>query len=86
MVDITIFELHLDGSEFTANAPGVGGSDDAEADESDSGGAPLGLFAVLALVGLVVAAVAAKKLGGDDEGTGIEVGGDDETTGIEAEA
>ncbi len=86
MVDITIFELHLDGSEFTANAPGVGGSDDDEAAESDSASAPLGLFAVLALVGLVVAAAAAKKLGGDDEASDIEVGSGDETTGIEAEA
>jgi len=85
MVDITVFELHLDGSEFTANAPGVGGSDDTDAAESDSGGAPLGLFAVLGLVGLVVAAVAAKKLGGDDEAAGIEVGSEDAATGIEAE-
>ena len=67
MVDITLFELHLDGSEFTANAPGVGGSDEAETDRDD-GGAPLGPLAVLALVVLVVVAVAAKKLrGGDDE-------------------
>ena len=85
MVDITIFELHLDGSEFTANAPGVGESDEGDADESDSGSAPLGLFAVLALVGLVVAGVAAKKLGSDG-GTGIEVGSEDEATGIETEA
>ncbi|MDS0258949.1 hypothetical protein NDI56_06035 [Haloarcula sp. S1CR25-12] len=71
MVDITLFEVHLDGSEFTANAPGVGGSDEEATDESDSDGAPLGLFAVLALVVLAVAAVAAKKMGGgsDDEPT-----------------
>lgn len=71
MVDITLFELHLDGSEFTANAPGVGTSE-GEPDDSDSGGARLGLVAGLALVVLVVvAAVAAKKLAGsDDEGLG----------------
>ena len=66
MVDITLFELHLDGSEFTANAPGVGKSDE-EGDESDSGGAPLGLVAGLVLVVLVVVAVVAvKKRGGSD--------------------
>jgi hypothetical protein len=73
MVDITIFELHLDGSEFTANAPNSGVlSDEEEADDSDSGGAPLGLFAVLALVVLVVALVAVKKLGGNDEEPGLD--------------
>jgi len=72
MVDITLFELHLDGSEFTANAPGVGGSDEDETAESDSGGAPLGLFAVLALVVLLVAAIAAKKMGGSDETATID--------------
>ncbi|MFC6757853.1 MULTISPECIES: hypothetical protein [Haloarcula] len=86
MVDITIFELHLDGSEFTANAPGVGGSDDTESDDSDSGGAPLGLFAVLGLGVLVVAAVAAKRLSGGDGASDIEVGSRDEATGIETEA
>ena len=72
MVDITLFELHLDGSEFTANAPGVGLTDE-EPDESDGGGAPLGLFAILALVVLVVAAVAVKKFaGGDDEALDVD--------------
>ena len=67
MVDITLFELHLDGSEFTANAPGVGTSEE-EPDDSDSGGAPLGLVAGLVLVVfVVVAAVAVRKRGGDQE-------------------
>ncbi|WP_324662456.1 hypothetical protein [Haloarcula sediminis] len=72
MVDITLFELHLDGSEFTANAPGVGESDEAETDTDDSGGAPLGLLAVLALVVLVVVAVAAKKLRGGDDASPLD--------------
>ncbi|PSP85299.1 hypothetical protein BRC96_02815 [Halobacteriales archaeon QS_6_64_34] len=68
MVDITLFELHLDGSEFTANAPGIGKSDE-EGDESDSGNAPLGLVAGLVLVVFVViAVVAVKKRGGSDGG------------------
>jgi len=72
MVDITLFELHLDGAEFTANAPNSGVLDDEDVEESEGGGAPLGLFAVLALVVLVVAAVAAKKLGGGDEDTALD--------------
>ena len=74
MVDITLFELHLDGAEFTANAPGSGaelGEETSESDEEDdSAGAPLGLFAVVSLVAVVVAALAAKKVrGGDDTDT-----------------
>jgi len=71
MVDITIFELHLDGSEFTANAPWSGDeegeSEEAEGDDESSGGPPLGLFVVGALLAFVGLAVAAKKVrGGDD--------------------
>jgi len=66
MVDITIFELHLDGSEFTANAPGITGSEAEETDEEESG-APFGLFAIAALVVLVVVALVVKKRGGGDE-------------------
>jgi hypothetical protein len=71
MTKITFFELHLDGAEFTANAPGNGQEEtdeDGEAvtDTDESGASPL-----LALVGLAVlvgVAVAAKKLlGGGDE-------------------
>jgi hypothetical protein len=73
MVDITLFELHLDGAEFTANAPNGGLlGEDGASDESDSGSAPLGLFAVLALVVLAGAAVAVKKRGGSDEPSPIE--------------
>jgi len=69
MVDITLFELHLDGAEFTANAPGSGAGE-ADGDEaSESDGAPLGLFAMVALVVLAVVAVAVKKRGGGDEET-----------------
>jgi hypothetical protein len=72
MVDITVFELHLDGSEFTANAPWSGEEPEAESevDTDESGGPPLALLAVaavVALLGVVGLAVAAKKLrGGDD--------------------
>ena len=73
MVDITLFELHLDGAEFTANAPNGGLlGEDRASDESDSGGAPLGLVAVLALVALVGAAVVMKKRGGSAEPSPIE--------------
>jgi len=71
MVDITIFEVHLDGSEFTANAPLSGADESAESVDADtesdgSGGAPLGLFAVAAVLGLVALVVAAKKVSGGD--------------------
>jgi len=72
MVDITLFELHLDGAEFTANAPDSGLPGESDGEESDSGGAPLGLFAVLALVVLVVVAVAVKKMGGSDDDAVID--------------
>jgi len=71
MVEITIFELNLDGAEFTANAPGSGPveGEPAGTDDTDGGGLPVGL--VLAVVGAVVASVVAvvvaKKLRGDEE-------------------
>jgi hypothetical protein len=72
MVDITLFELHLDGAEFTANAHGVVESDETEEKESDSSGAPLGLFAVLALVVLGITAAAVKKWGGSGEDATVD--------------
>jgi hypothetical protein len=71
MTKITFFELHLDGAEFTANAPGTGADEADEADVAvgatdESGGSPL--IALLGLVVLVGVAVAVKKLlGGDSE-------------------
>ena len=39
MVELTLFEIHLDGAEFTANAPSIDtGSDEESADESGLGG------------------------------------------------
>jgi hypothetical protein len=72
MVDITIFELHLDGSEFTANAPwnGEESEPESEVDLDESEGKPLALLAVaavVALLGVVGLALVAKKVrGGDD--------------------
>ena len=67
MVDITLVELHLDGAEFTANAPGSGASDDIETESADGTSPPLGVVALAALLLLTAVAVAAKKLGGDDD-------------------
>ncbi|MBX0323441.1 hypothetical protein EGH21_10415 [Halomicroarcula sp. F13] len=73
MAKFTLLELHLDGAEFTANAPGVGSDETAETatdegDASDSGGRG-GVLALVVLLALVGVAVAGKKLlsGSDDE-------------------
>ena len=62
MAKFTLFELHLDGAEFTANAPAFGSPDDEAESESDESGGRLGaaLLAVGALAGLAVVAVVAK--------------------------
>jgi hypothetical protein len=72
MTKITFFEFHLDGAEFTANAPGSGQEEADEAgvetavDSDESGAGPLlALVGLVLLVGLVVAAK--KLLGGDSE-------------------
>jgi hypothetical protein len=64
MVDITIFELHLDGAEFTANAPGSEAEEDDDVPDEDGGGLPLGLFAIAGVVAVLVAALAVKKMRG----------------------
>jgi hypothetical protein len=71
MAKITLFELHLDGSEFTANAPWSGASERGEtadeATETEDSGAPVGLFAVAAVLVLVVLAVVVRKVRGDTD-------------------
>ena len=83
MVEITLFEFHLDGSELTANAPfsaaespdedpgGLlpGGSDEDERGAADDGGRGLGpLPAIAVLVAVVVLFVVGRRLlGGERE-------------------
>ncbi|WP_459191402.1 hypothetical protein [Halosimplex sp. J119] len=77
MVEITFLEVHLDGAEFTANAPGSGGFSDEDgatdetglgSGESDTGGGSSPLPSLLAFVGLVVAVVVVRRLlGGSGE-------------------
>ena len=69
MVNITIFELNLDGSEFNAKAPwDKAGAETATVEESDDGGArPVALLAVAGFVVVAaLAAVAVKKFRGGD--------------------
>jgi len=69
MVEVTLFELNLDGAEFTANAPNSGGGD--EESDDGAGGPGLGLVALagVILVGVAIAALAVKKRGGDGDET-----------------
>lgn len=83
MVEITLFEFHLDGSEFTANAPFSAaespeedadgllrrGSDGDERGAADDGGRRLGpLPAIAVLVAVVVLFVVGRRLlGGEPE-------------------
>jgi hypothetical protein len=83
MVDITIFELNLDGSEFTAAAPWDGEAADESPErgdeDDDSGGPPLGLLAaagVAAVVVLVVLVVVLKTVRGGED-TDLDVIEDD---------
>jgi len=77
MVDITLFEIHLDEGTMTANAPFSGSSEPDEADSGDTdededGGG----FPVAPLIGLLVLAVlliGAKKLLGSGDIEAIEV-------------
>ncbi|WP_123539172.1 hypothetical protein [Halosimplex salinum] len=82
MVDLTIFEVHLDDAQFTANAPNsgeggpadeatsafsFGGDESDEADATDSGRpGPFGI--VFAFVGLILLTVVLRRiLGGSGE-------------------
>jgi hypothetical protein len=81
MAKFTFLEVHLDGAEFTANAPlsnsgGEAGESDDEpdieigevGDEESSAGKGKWVAALVGLLFLVAVAVVAKqKLGGDDE-------------------
>lgn len=79
MAKFTFLEVHLDGAEFTANAPlsNSGGGEEGEADpdievgevgDEEPGGKGKWVAALVGLVFLVVVAAAAKKkLGGSDE-------------------
>jgi hypothetical protein len=77
MAKFTFLEVHLDGAEFTANAPGskLDESDDEPdievgdvGDEESSAGKGKWVAALVGLLFLVAVAVVAKqKLGGDDE-------------------
>jgi len=74
MVDITLLEVHLDGAEFTANAPGI---DDAEgtsplpvgddATEGSDDGGGLGPVLVGVLLLAVAVAVGRRVVGGSGE-------------------
>lgn len=79
MARFTLLELHLDGAQFTANAPfsgeeadeGVGETiekrfgSEPEADERDSGSSPMGkLLGIAAIVGVL--AVVQRLLSGSD--------------------
>ena len=78
MVNITLFEIHLDEAVFEANAPFAGESDEEAAESaigteaeptSDEGdGPPAVVPLVMGLVVLVALAAILRKLrGGDDE-------------------
>lgn len=65
MVHLTLFEVHLEDSSFTANAPGSGKSGESESSSGESGRrlAP----AIVGLVVLVGLGLAARRfMGGSD--------------------
>ncbi|WP_436910407.1 hypothetical protein [Halosimplex marinum] len=82
MAKFTFLEVHLDGAEFMANAPfsgaesaedaeglgdlSFGSGEDQEGETGDEGGSPFGI--VFAFVGLILFAVAVRRvLGGSGE-------------------
>jgi hypothetical protein len=78
MVDITLFEVHLDDSSLTANAPFSRGEKEVEAaDEPPESSSSKGttLAAVVGLVFLAALAFVVRKrvMGGDDEGEQVEL-------------
>jgi hypothetical protein len=85
MVEFTFLEIHLDDSEFTANAsapfgPGEkaveAGGEAPDPEDGSRGGAAVG--AVIGLVFLVVVAYLAKRRFLDDEPASLEGEFDDE--------
>lgn len=67
MVDVTLFEVHLDGSSFSANAP-FSGSGEQQEEREQGGGARRGVGVLVGLVFLVVLAVLLRqRLGGESE-------------------
>lgn len=78
MVNITLFELHVDDASLSATTPFGGSEKEVEAaagsPEEDSGGKGGVVAAVVGLVFLVaVAYVARKKFTGEDEGEQLEL-------------
>lgn len=74
MVNVTLFELHLEESQFTANAPNSGVTEDAGSDDDvevttdeESSAVPVAALAVLAVVVAIASALAAKKMLGEGE-------------------
>lgn len=95
MVDITILELNLPESTFTANLPfgdsgrssddtsGVQiGSADAESDMEEADGKGKALAIVGTFVFLVIAVALVKYLTGDDEDHEVEIETPDEPVGV----
>lgn len=71
MAKYTLFELHIDGAEFTANVPGAEATEDTETDEAERGRLPFALLAIVALAVLAAAAIAAKRFTGDTDSSPI---------------
>jgi len=72
MVELTLFEIHLEGSDFTANAPYSNGEPDESDDFDVASGAesedPNPAKAVVGLLLLVVVLVVVRRLvGGSDD-------------------
>ena len=93
MVNITLFEVHLEDSTLTANAPfsdesgdeaaEYGAEDETEAEEGGSGGP---LVALVGFVFLVLVGVALRRFLGEDEDATEEVGETDAVTEVDIEA
>lgn len=94
MVDITILELNLPESTFSAALPFGGSSNDSGADETsrdsesvdseveDSDGSNRALAIVGTFVFLVIAVAIVKYLTGDDEDHDVEIETPDEPIGV----